>query len=136
MIITHGTKKQEIEYLSQLFCKLFKDKVEWELFHSIYRKLALYKYNDNQELFQDFVQEYLKLRNSIVSTREDLAEFVKSADYKDSNLIYKLRLKRKSSKVEKLCKSICIFEHEFYQRTNISILKEEQVNKKQSESLN
>ena len=105
MIITHGTKKQEIEYLSQLFCKLFQDKVEWALFHSIYRKLALYKYNDNQEVFQDFVQEYLKLRNSIVSSREDLAEFVKSATYKDSNLIYKLRLKRKSSKVEKLCKN-------------------------------
>lgn len=136
MIIAHGTKKQEIEYLSQLFCKLFKDKVEVALFRSIYRKLAFYKYNDNQELFQDFVQEYLKLRNSIVSSREDLAEFVKSADYKDSNLIYKLRLKRKSSKVEKLFKSICIFEREFYQRTNISILKEEQVNKKQSESLN
>ena len=136
MIITHGTKKQEIEYLSQLFCKLFQDKVDGALFRSIYHKLAIYKYNDNQESFQDFVQEYIKLRNSIVSSREDLAEFVKSSVYKDSRLIYKLRLKRKSSKVENLCKSICIFEHEFYERTKISILKEEKVNKKQSETLN
>ena len=123
MKITHGNTKQELQYLSKLFVKLFENKVDDTLETTTYGKLSLYMYNYvDHDFLENFVKEYFKLRNKIIYTRNGLMDFMKSVEYKKADLIYKIKIKKEFAKWQKLCENINKFEKEFYNRINISLL--------------
>lgn len=123
MKTNHENEKEELIYLCNLFKRLFKDKIDRILYRSIYDKLVLYKNHiNNKELLEIFVQDYFRLRNGLANLRDDLSKNLQSLEYKEASLMGKLGLKHKYNRVEQLCKNIHKFEHEFYLRTNISLL--------------
>ena len=126
MVITHGKTKQELMYMRDLFKKLFENKVDDVLETRIHGKLSLYViYCDDQDLLEDFVKEYFKMRKKIVDIRNNTADYIKSEKYQQIGLISKIKTQIKFNKECNLCENINKFEKEFFQRTNISLLRVE-----------
>ena len=129
MIIEHSKNKQELKYLYNKFELYFKGKVDNGLFTSICGKFGLYIYNayskDGEIFLENFVKEYFRMRGGIVDLSDLTYRYIKSSEFKDESIINKIRIKHKLSELQKLCKKISAFEEEFYERTNISLLRVE-----------
>lgn len=126
MIITHGKMKHELFDLLDMYKKLFINKVQNNLFTSIYDKFCLYIFhNDDQELLEDFVKEYFKLRGIVVDNRNTLIDQVQSNRFKTQNFLNRIRIKQNLNYWQKMCDNINKFEREFFKRTNISLLRVE-----------
>lgn len=120
-----GIEKYELKYMHQKLVSLFEDKVDDMLLSSIGGKFALYIIFGDQEYLDEFVEEYFNMERLIVTNRNALVDLIKSDWFKGENLISKIKLKKELKYWQKLCDKVNMFEKEFYERTNISLLRVE-----------
>ncbi len=126
MIIGQDKQKYELKYLHDKLIKMFDGKVNDVLLTQISGKFTLYIYHrDDQGLLENFVQEYFVLEKQIVDERNDLIDCVQSDEFKNKTLIDRIKIKHKLNKAQKMCDSVNEFEKEFFERTNISLLRVE-----------
>ena len=119
----YGLANYDLKYMHQKLVKLFNEKVDDMLLTSISGKLSLYIIFGGEDYLDNFVEEYFKMERIIVTNRNALIDLIKSDWFKGENLISRLKLKNELKYWQKLCDKVNIFEKEFYERTNISLLR-------------
>ena len=119
----YGLETYDLRYMHHKLVKLFNEKVDDMLLTSISGKLSLYIIFGGQDYLENFVEEYFKMERIIVTNRNALIDLIKSDWFKDENLISKLKLRKELKYWQKLCDKVNMFEKEFYERTNISLLR-------------
>ena len=120
-----GYNKESI-YLKKLFKKLFENKIDDVLETRIYGKLSLYmSYSEDQDFLENFVKEYFIMRNKAVANRNTLINKVESEEHKKSSIFNKIKANKSLNYWQNLCDRLIEFETEFFEITNISILRTE-----------
>ena len=121
----YGLETYDLRYMHQKLISMFENKVDDMLLTSISGKLSLYIIFGGEDYLDNFVEEYFKMERIIVTNRNALIDLIKSDWFKSENLISKLKLRKELKYWQKLCDKVNIFEKEFYERTNISLLRVE-----------
>ena len=121
----YGLETYDLRYMHQKLISMFENKVDDMLLTSISGKLSLYIIFGGEDYLDNFVEEYFKMERIIVTNRNALIDLIKSDWFKGENLISRLKLKNELKYWQKLCDKVNIFEKEFYERTNISLLRVE-----------
>jgi len=124
--------REEIEKINQLCVmknrleEYFLDYPNRDLINSICAKIRDYAiHSGDQEKLEAFVFEYFKLEKIIVDSRNELIDRVQSKEFKEEKFLNRIRIKKELKKAQKLTDKINMFEKEFFERTNISLLRVE-----------
>ena len=135
--------KEVVEQTKQLcilknkFEDIFCIRVEPNMYWTIHDKFVEYISNvgteKEQAYLEAFVEDYFDMQRIIVDHRNAMIEYRQSEDYKHENFINKIKVRTELSYWQSLCVDLNQFEEEFYERTNISLLRveNERYNKEQ-----
>ena len=121
----YGLENYDLKYMHQKLRNMFENKVDDMLLTSISGKLSLYIIFGGEDYLDNFVEEYFNMERLIVTNRNAFIDLIKSEWFKGENLISRLKLKNELKYWQKLCDKVNMFEKEFYERTNISLLRVE-----------
>ena len=127
--------KEEIEKINQLWClkrrfeELFEGVEDLDKFCLASARYSLYinkvGLDEEQEYLEDFVKVYFEMEKGIVEKRNMLIDIIQSDAFKQENFIRRIRGKKQLHKAQKMCDNATQFEKEFYETTNISLLRVE-----------
>lgn len=128
-------KKEELERINQAsvmknqFESYFATKVKPHMYWFVYGQFVEYVSHIGteveNELLEGFAKDYFQMAGVIVADRNELIERIASESFKNEKFLNKIRIKKDLKSSQQLCDKLNAFEKEFYERTNISLLRVE-----------
>lgn len=128
--------KERINYSEQTPYKLltkfeqyFKDCDDVVSYGKSADRLSMYVFASNEKIAGEylikFAKEYFGMKRGIVDLRNKILEVIKSNNFKNIKWVNRVQIRFNLNKQNKLCNLLNMFEQDFYNQTNISLLQVE-----------